>query len=60
MYLFSSELTTKLDAARCLTQECIEICHDIFIDTNNEDNTNINHWFDNVSIYIYIHTAATL
>ncbi len=58
MYSIFSELPTKLEAARCLTQECIEICHDIFIDTNNEDNTNINHWFDDVSIYI--HTAATL
>ena len=56
---FFSELTKKLELAKCLTKESLDICEHIFMEFNIADNDSImNLWFNKVSnsilgVYIF-------
>ncbi len=54
-YFVFSELTKKLELAKCLTKESLDICENIFFDSSNSDyENNMNQWFNNVSIVFKI------
>ncbi len=51
-----SELTKKLELAKCLTKESLDICENIFLDSSNNSDyeNNMNQWFNNVSVIFNI------
>ena len=56
-----SELTKKLELAKCLTKESLDICEHIFLDTGNSDHeNNMNQWFNNVSMYCLLYNCSLL